>query len=247
MPVVELSTVLIVLAAFAAGFLNTAGGGGAVVTFVVMSAVGIPELTAHATNQLVTPVSFLVAVPLIRTHRPDVSGLVLACVGTVLGVAILAVAPPEVFRAVVPWVLPVAGLLVAVQPVAMRRLRRVVRPRHRLAVRAAMLVCGIYAGLVGVGVGTITLVVLGLASGWGGGSLRRLIRTRNVLLLGASVVTAAGVAVTGLVDWGWAAVLAVPMLLGGWVGARSVGRLPEPVLLGLVVVTAAAGTAWMLT
>lgn len=236
---------LIVVAAFAAGVLNTAGGGGAVLSFLAMSAMGVPELTAHATNQLVTPVSFLLAVPLVRTHRPDASGVVMTCVGTVLGVLVLAVTPPELFGAVVPWVLPAAALLVAVQPVTRRRLRRVVRPRHRAAIRVAMLVCGVYAGLVGVGVGTISLVVLGLASGWGGGSMRRLMYTRNVLLLGAAVVTAAGVAVTGLVDWGLAALLVVPMGLGGWVGARLVDRLPELVLLVLVVATAAAGAVWI--
>lgn len=239
-----LSGALIAGAAFVAGVLNTAGGGGAILSFVVLTTTGVAPLTAHATNQLVTPLSFLAAARAARGTRPRVALLVAGCVGTVAGVGILATTSPAAFQAVAPWVLLPAAVLVAVQGWAKRRLPARRRDRHPLATAAAMLTCGVYAGLIGVGTGTLVLVVLGM--GAAGGALNRLLPVRNVLCLGMAVVVAAAFAFTGLADWALAALLAVPAVLGGLVGTRLVGRLPDPALRAGVVLTAIAGAVWLL-
>ena len=235
-----------VAAALVTGFLNTAGGGGAVVTFLALTATGVPALTAHATSQLVTPASFLGGFRLAREHRPGRSTLVAGCAGTVVGVGVLALTPPDTFRAVAPWcLLPAAALVVAQEPV-----RRVVaRTGHALGpgtTLAATFACGVYAGMIGVGTGTLVLAVLGLAPGFARLPLRDLLRTRNVLLLGMALLVSAAFAATGLVDWELVALLLAPAAAGGWLGARLVGRLPVLVLQGLVAVTALGGTAWLL-
>ncbi|HEX2130146.1 MAG TPA: sulfite exporter TauE/SafE family protein [Actinophytocola sp.] len=233
-------------AAFVTGFLNTAGGGGAVVTFLALTATGVPALTAHATSQLVTPASFLGGARLVREHRPGRGPLLTGCAGTVVGVAVLTVTPPETFRAVAPWcLLPAAALVVAQEPVR-RLVARTGRSLGPATTLAATFACGVYAGLIGVGTGTLVLAVLGLAPGFTRLPLRDLLRTRNVLLLGMALLVSVAFAVTGLVDWRLVALLLVPAALGGWLGARLVGRLPVPVLQGLVVVTAIGGTAWLL-
>jgi hypothetical protein len=225
-------------AAFVAGVLNTAGGGGAILSFLVLTGAGGAPLTAHATNQFVTPLSFASAAFRLRGARPRVAPLLAGCAGTVAGVAILASVPPGAFQAVAPWVLVPAAVLVAVQA------RDPVRHTGRSVSLAAMLGCGVYAGMIGVGTGTLVLVVLGLAAP--GRSLNRLLPLRNVLCLGMAVVVAAAFALTGLVDWALATLLAVPAVLGGMVGTRLVGRLPDPMLRTGVVLTATAGAAWLL-
>lgn len=235
----------LVLAAFLTGILNTASGGGAIVSFLAMTATGIPPLTAHATSQLVTPMSFLTAARHVGRHRPAVLLLVAGCSGTVAGVAILALTPPATFAAVAPFVLMLAVVLVVVQGRVKRRVDRshpVLRPR---ATAVATLACGLYAGLIGAGCGTLVLAVLGLATRWPAGSLASLMHTRNVLLLGMALLVAAAFATTGLVDWHAAALLALPGLAGGWVGTKLAGHLPEPVLRAGIVATALGGAIWM--
>jgi len=234
-----------VAAALVTGFLNTAGGGGAVVTFLALTATGVPAITAHATTQLVTPASFLGGFRLVRDHRPGRRSLVAGCVGTVAGVAVLTVTPPETFQTVAPWcLLPAAALVVAQEPVR-RLVARTGRTLGPATTTVATFVCGVYAGLIGVGTGTLALAVLGLAPGFAGMALRDLLRTRNVLLLGMALLVSVAFAVTGLVDWTLVVLLVVPAAVGGWLGTRLVGRLPVPVLQGLVVATALGGTAWL--
>jgi uncharacterized membrane protein YfcA len=234
---------LMAAAAFLAGLLNTAGAGGAILSFLVLTATGVNPLTAHATNQLITPLSFVSAAGAARTSRPRPAFVVAGCAGTVGGVAILACVSHAAFQAVAPWVILPAAIVVALQGRAKRQ-AGARRARHRLASLAAMLGCGVYAGLIGVGTGTLVLVVLGTTAAHA--SLGRLLPTRNVLCLGMAVVVGVAFAVTGLVDWAIAAVLAIPALLGGVVGTRLVGRLPDTALRAGVVLTAVAGAGWLL-
>lgn len=211
--------------ALVTGVFNTAGGGGAILTFVALSATGVPALTAHVTSQVVTPVSFLGGVGLVRKHRPGWRTVLAGCVGAVGGVWVLAVTPPETFQAVVPWCLvPAAVLFVAqgkMRAFVERRRRGVGAPVTVLATVA----CGLYTGMIGVGTGTLAVAVLGLAPVLLGMSLPTLVRTRDVLLLGMALVVSGAFALSGLVDWALAARLVPAAAVGGWLGTRLVGRL----------------------
>lgn len=239
-----LSGALVAIAAFVAGVLNTAGAGGAILSFLVLTGSGVAPLTAHATNQMITPLSFLSAARAAGSSGHHIALLIIGCVGTITGVAILSTVSPAAFQSVAPWVILPAAIMVATQGSAKRRLAVQRRGRHPAATLAAMLGCGIYAGMIGVGTGTLLLVVLGM--GAARTSLNRLLPTRNVLCLGMAVVVACAFALTGLVDWRIAGLLAIPAILGGLVGTRLVGRLPDPVLRTGVVLTATAGALWLL-
>src|SRR3954470_7947114 len=53
-----------------AGVLNVAAAGGSLVSFLALSATGVPVLTANATNLAATPASFIGTVPTtVRTSR----------------------------------------------------------------------------------------------------------------------------------------------------------------------------------
>lgn len=234
-----------ILAALVTGILNTASGGGAIVTFLALTATGVPALTAHATSQLVTPASFAGASRLATTHRPGTLLIVSGCAGTLIGVAVIAFTPQETFRSAAPFVLVPAAVLVVVQEPVKRLIQRSGHTIGPGATTAAMVGCGLYAGLIGVGTGTLALVVLGMTPALAGASLRDLLRTRNVLLLGMAILVSAAFAATGLADWTLAATLVLPGAVGGWIGARFVGHVPIPLLQAGVVLTAVAGAIWM--
>ncbi len=238
-------------AALVTGVLNTAGGGGAVVTFLALYAAGVPALTAHATSQLVTPASFLSGLRRAQTHRPDRRWVAAGGVGVVCGVAILTVTPPATFQTVAPWCLVTAAALVVAQSRVQQRV--VCRTGWSIwsigptATICGVFVCGVYAGLIGVGAGTLAVAVLGLVPGLVHTRLSDLMQVRNLLLTVMAVVVAAAVAVTGLADWRLVALLVVPAAVGGWLGTKIIGAVPAWLLRTIVVVTALGAAAWMTT
>jgi hypothetical protein len=234
-----------VLAAGGTGFFNIVGGGGAIITFLAMTAVGMPALTVHATGQAVTPVSFVSMVGLVRRYWPGLRLLVTGSAGTVVGVVVLKLSPVNTVQDVAPSFLAVAGLLVLVQGPVQRRIQRVGRELGPKTTLVLMLAVGIYAGMIGVGTGTLALAVLGLTPHHAQVELQQLVLTRNVLLLGMACVVSVSMIFTGLVSWPLAAVLALPAAVGGWLGVKVIHKLPVPVLRTSIAATAGVGAVWM--
>jgi uncharacterized membrane protein YfcA len=233
------------LAAIATGFFNVAGGGGAILTFLAVTAVGMPVLTTHATIQFVTPMSFVSMAGLVGQYWPGLGLLVTGSLGTVVGVVVLTLTPPTTVQTVAPVFLAVAGLLLVVQGPVQRRIERIGHELGAKTTAGLLFVVGIYAGMIGVGTGTLALAVLGLTRRYAGVGLQQLILTRNVVLLGMAAVVSGAMIFTGLVSWPLAAVLALPGAVGGWVGVTLIHRLPVSVLRVSIAATAGVGAVWM--
>jgi uncharacterized membrane protein YfcA len=182
---------------------------------------------------------------MVRDHRPDPRWVLSGTLGAVCGVAVLAVTPPATFQTAAPWCLLPAAVLVAVQEPVRRRVKRAGWMLGPATTAVAIFVCGVWAGMIGVGTGTLAVAVLGLVPAFVCMPLPALLRTRNVLLLVMAVVVCAAFAVTGLADWTLVALLAVPAAVGGWLGTKAIGHLPAWALKSIIVATALAGTVWM--
>jgi uncharacterized membrane protein YfcA len=173
--------------------------------------------------------------------------MVSGAAGAICGVSVLAVTPPTVFQAAAPWcLLPAAALVVLQEPV-----RRVVHGfgfwSGPTSTTILMFLCGLYAGLIGVGTGTIAIAIIGFVPATLGSSIQTLLWIRNVLLTVMAVVVAVAFAVTGLADWATVALLAAPAAAGGRIGGWLVGRVPAWLLRTVIVATALAATVWMIT
>src|SRR6476659_9006982 len=112
---------LVAAAGVGAGALNAVVGGGTLVSFPALLALGLPPVSANVTSSLgVTPGSVAGAYayrhqlePLRPVLRP---AAVAALVGAAAGAALLLVLPSSVFDAAVPVLLVLAAVLVAIQP-----------------------------------------------------------------------------------------------------------------------------------
>src|SRR3954466_10629947 len=102
-----LEALLVLVAGFAAGTINTIVGSGTLITFPVLLAVGFPPVTANVSNNLgLVPGSVSGALG----YRRELAGQrsralrlgVLSAAGGVTGATLLLVLPPEAFRAIVP-------------------------------------------------------------------------------------------------------------------------------------------------
>jgi uncharacterized protein len=107
-------------AAFAAGAVNALAGGGALISFPALVALGIPEVTANVTNTVALCPGYFSAA---AAQRKDIVGqknrllhLVPAgIIGGLVGSLLLLVLDKQVFHIVVPFLIIFASFLLAVQ------------------------------------------------------------------------------------------------------------------------------------
>ena len=226
-------------AAFAAGIINALAGGGTLITFPALVALGIPEVTASATNTVALCPGYFGGT---IAQRKDLKGqgarlrlLVPAgIIGGITGGILLLVISRQVFHLIVPFLILFASMLLAVQD----RVRDWIRHRSvtdRDHMKNAIIPVGctaVYGGYFGAGQSVIILSVLGLCFD---DSLPRLNALKQCIAFSSSVAAAVFFLFSGMVLWSVALVMVAGALLGGAAGGRFAGRV-NPVLLRWTIV-----------
>ena len=236
-----LATVLLLAAAgFAAGAVNAVAGGGSLISFPALLAAGYPSVPANVTNTVALWPGYAGSV---AGSRPELAGQrlrvqalgVTSVAGAVLGAVLLLRTSAEAFRAVVPFLILLACLLLAVQPrlaALVRRLPGSDREHRHGVLHVAALLAAVYGAYFGAGLGVLLLGVLGTFLP---DALARVNALKNVLSLVVNTVALVAFALFGPVRWGAALVVAVTSPAGGFLGARLARRIPAALLRALVV------------
>lgn len=235
------------LAAVAAGAINALAGGGTLISFPVLVAVGVPPVAANITNAVALCPGYFGAtiaqLPNLKGQRGQLLLLVpVAVLGGLAGGMILVRTGERTFTALVPWMILVASLLLAVQePVKKFVLKRLSNPEHKhhtMALSALPIaIAAIYGGFFSAGMSVLLLAVLGLTLD---DSLTRLNALKQVLAFSVNIAAAVFFLFSDQVVWMAAAVMAVGALIGGAVGGKLAGKLPPAVLRWVVVVAGVA-------
>jgi uncharacterized protein len=226
--------------AFLAGGINSIAGGGSLILFPTLVALGLSPVPANVTNSVSQWPGYIGGVFGFRAEyagqRPRLIRFgVVAVLGGVVGSVLLLTTPSSAFDVVVPILVLLASLLLAVQPLLTKRLRREEEApahQHPVWLYVALFFATVYGGYFGGALGVILVGVLGLA-------LHRL-KLANALKSVLSAVTATVTVVVfglfGPVDWLVVAVAAPASLLGGFAGARIATKIPPTPLRVLIVV-----------
>ena len=225
--------------AFVAGAINSIAGGGSLILFPTLVALGMGTVAANVTNSVSQWPGYLGGVAGFRAEytgqrRRLIRFSVVAALGGTTGSVLLLTTPSQAFDVVVPVLVLLASLLLAVQPFLTRQLTHDEdgAPRRDPAwLYVALFLATVYGGYFGGALGVILVGVLGIA-------LHRL-KLANALKSVLSVVTASVTIVIfglfGPVDWNVVAVAAPASLLGGFVGARIANRIPTTPLRIFIV------------
>lgn len=231
--------VLIALVGFAAAGINGVVGSGTLISYPALLGVGLAPVVANGTNSVGLLPGGLASAWAYRSELRDrlrvlAVPTVLAMVGAAIGALLVVRLPPEVFTAVVPWLIVGAVVLVAVQPLIMRALRT--HPHHRVRPGADLpvwtLLLGVYAGYFGAGQGVMYYGVLGLRYDE---DLQHVNAAKNLIGSIAGIVSSVVFILSGYVAWPFAVAMWVGGTLGGYYGARFARRIPTPVLRGIVM------------
>jgi len=236
-------------ATLVAGAINALAGGGTLVSFPTLVAIGVPALSANVTNTVaLCPGYFSGAWAQrddLRSQRTRLRWLAAAAgLGGLTGSALLEVTSEATFRAAVPWLVLLSCGLLAGQD----RVRRWVGKgpaaeagtgpapaRDGVPSRWLLLLTylgAVYGGFFGAGLGIMLLALLGLFLE---DTLVRVNALKQALSLAINVLAAIFFAASGHVRWELVPVMAVAAVIGGTVGGRLV-RVVNPVWLRRAVV-----------
>jgi uncharacterized protein len=236
------------LAAVAAGMINALAGGGTLISFPTLIALGVPPVAANITNTVALCPGYLGGA---LAQRADLRGqgrrlLILVPAGILGGVAggiLLLTFSEQVFRLLVPFLILMAAVLLAVQDRVKAWITTHAAPdpqatssgRDAAGSRRAVLPVGlaaVYGGYFGPGLSVIILAVLGLIID---DNLTRLNALKQCISLAVNTAAAVFFLFTGLVIWPLALVMAAGALLGGAAGGTIAGRI-DPAMLRWAIV-----------
>jgi uncharacterized membrane protein YfcA len=227
-------------AAVVAGAVNAIAGGGTLLTFPTLIALGVDPVRANATNALALfPGSLAGAVgfrrELGRTRHWLWMLLPPSLLGGAAGAILLLHTSSELFRAISPFLVLLAAGLLALQDRFGGRIAHA-SARPSAAWRAGALgfqfLVGLYGGFFGAGIGILMLAALGAL---GVGDIHEMNGLKNVLAMSINFVAAVYFAVSGAILWSFAIVMMAGAIAGGYAGASLSRRFPAHVVMRAVV------------
>ena len=235
--------ILVGLGAMAAGAVNALAGGGTLITFPLLTAVGIPAVAANVTNTVALCPGYLggtlAQAKDLKDQKRRLYLLVPASIiGGVLGGVLLLSTGEKLFRDLVPWLILLASALLSVAD----PLRNWLQKRAGKNGGAGDVTMGaifpvglaaVYGGYFGAGLSVIVLAVLGLTIN---DSLTRLNGLKQAIAFSVNTAAAIFFVFSGNVVWPVALVMAVFALIGGALGGRLAGKIKPATLRRVVVV-----------
>lgn len=229
--------------------MNALAGGGTLITFPTLVALGLSPVAANVTNTLAVAPGALGGM---LAQRRELVGqgkrlarlTPAALLGGLTGGFLLLHTDEALFHTLVPWLILGASAVLAIQePLRAWLLRRLaaspagpgeVRARDHSEGLATLAVFGasIYGGYFGAGLGVILLAALGLVLH---DSLTRLNATKQAIGFFANLAAAVLFGLHGPVYWPAALVMAIGAITGGTIGGHLAGRVRASTLRLVVV------------
>ncbi len=226
-------------AGLGAGVLNSIAGGGSLITYPTLIAVGVPPLWANTSNSVAVAPAYFAATAGARGQLVGQGNRVrqlipTAAVFSALGTIILLNTSHEVFENIVPLLVLISAILMALGPLIQRFVQSHAQGEPHIVWLHLLVGIGcLYGSYFNAGLGLVLLAVLGATLPE---SLARIGALKNAMTAVVGVVTTVIYSIWTPVSW-WAIAVIVPTaLLGGWLGSHYLQKLPDrPVRVGVVV------------
>jgi uncharacterized membrane protein YfcA len=228
-------------AALVAGAINSVAGGGSLISFPTLLWLGVPSVTANATNTVALVPGSVASV---LGYRRELEGAdqriwalaVPSLLGGIVGAVLLYRTPTELFDRLVPILILFATLLFMAQEPIQRRFNLTAAHEarsHWLSwTMFFQLVVGIYGGYFGAGIGILMLAAFSLM---GHTDIHQMNGLKNILAVIINGIAAAYFIWVGLVIWSDAVIMAAGAIVGGIGGTGIARRLGRTAVRRIVV------------
>jgi uncharacterized membrane protein YfcA len=244
---------LLVGTGFVVGGMNAIAGGGMLLGFPIMVALGLPPLVANATGSVgVLPgqissaygyKNYLRKVPL------RYALLIIPCLlGALAGSYTLRHTAPDHFARLVPWLVLLGVALFAFQPLLHFHLHRHMKKRSRrlaplMVLAAALAPITFYGGYFGPGFGFMLLAFLGFTTMEDTHTINAMKNVSAVFVASSSIVMLYS---AHLIHWHTGLLLAAGCAIGGYAGARSAQKVSSHWLRILIICIGLAAVVYLL-
>jgi uncharacterized membrane protein YfcA len=230
------------LGAFLAGAINSVAGGGTMISFPVLVALGLPSVVANATNTVGIWPGTIGSIWGFRKELKVLNRrllwlLVPAAAGGLLGAWLLRSTSTGTFDKLVPLLLFFATVMFIIQGPVQRYLKSVeaaqtAGTRWLAVALLAQVAVAIYGGFFGAGMSIMNLSILGLL---GMTDIMEMNAMTSLVSLVINGVAGILFAVSGLVAWPYVAVMVVGSLVGGYGAVGVARRIGKPAIRKLVI------------
>jgi uncharacterized protein len=250
----------VIVASVLGGAANSVAGGGTLLTFPALVGLGVPMVAANATSTVALWPGGLSSMlgyrDVLRGVRTWARALVIPCLlGGLTGAWLLTRTTNAQFKALVPWLVLGATILFLFQ----KRVGAWLRARANVQTQAtesedmlppppgawAMVMqylVAVYGGYFGAGAGIVMLAAFGLL---GLTNVHQMNGLKNFLALLFNFVAIVTFALSGLVQWPIAVVMAIGSAVGGHYAARFAQRTNQDVMRQLIGAIGIASAVWL--
>ena len=220
-------------AAAAAGAINAVAGGGTILTFPTLLAIGTPAVVANATSTVALVFGTSGSVYGFRRHIPFIRTWLwrfvpVSLLGGLIGSWLLTITGNDIFSRLVPFLILFATLLFLAQGIVSRLIRRpTVEPQRAPLVWPAVLfqfLVAIYGGFFGAGIGILMLATLGFI---GLGDIHQMNALKNILGSLINVVASVMFICRGMVDWPKVGIMTLGAVAGYYLGSHYSQKIPQ--------------------
>lgn len=237
-----MTDVILLLVGVIVGAMNAIAGGGMLVGFPVLLALGMPALIANATSNIIlfpgqVASSYGYREYLRKIPRAYLWLLPPCFIGAFIGALILRSTPAGNFEAIVPGLILFAVVLFAFQPLLHFHLHKQLKSskvdnRPLIYIGIAVLPLAVYGGYFGAGFGFIMLAFLGYTNLH---DVHKMNALKNLAASAIALGSFAGLFSAHLIDWRRGLVMAAGTAIGGYAGSRLAQRISSHVIRVIVI------------
>lgn len=232
--------VVVGIAGFLGGMLNSVAGGGSFITLPALIFVGVPPVAANATGTAALLPGYIASAWRFRHDIEFPAKLsfkviaFIAILGGCIGAVILMLTNDKLFSTLIPWLILFATIAFIIGPLLLKRKTKESKSSHlRVSTAAAILlgVC-IYGGYFNGGLGIILLATFGLM---GQTNLHGMNGLKNVISALLTIVAVIVYAIAGTISGEYLLLSGAMAIIGGYIGATFAYRIPQKALRGFIV------------
>lgn len=231
-------TLILIVAAFAAGFVDAIAGGGGLITVPVLMLAGLPPAQALATNKVqgvfgaaTAAISYAAAGHV--NLRRQIGAAAMAFVAGLAGAFCVSLIPTQALRYVLPVILIAIAAFFALKP-GLSDADRAARITPAAFTAFVVPVIAFYDGLVGPGTGAFFMLGFVMLAGYG--ILKATAHTK-LLNFASNLGGLVAFALIGKPLWVTGLAMGAAQIAGAWVGSKLAMRIGARLIKPLLVVT----------